>query len=80
MMPLYNRLTGVGFSHAYFGATRHAITVGFISLMIMGMAGQGRPDPQRYRPENALRACAARSSSSISADPPRHDADRHRLD
>ena len=43
MMPFYNRLLGAGFSHAYFGATRHAITVGFISLMIMGMAGRVVP-------------------------------------
>ena len=43
MMPFYNRLLGVGFSHTYFGATRHAITVGFISLMIMGMAGKVVP-------------------------------------
>jgi hypothetical protein len=27
-----------GFSHAYYGAIRHAITVGFISLMIVGVA------------------------------------------
>ena len=43
MMPLYNHLAGVSFSHAYFGATRHAITVGFISLMIMGMAARVVP-------------------------------------
>lgn len=43
MMPFYNHLLGVGFSHAYFGAARHAITVGFISLMIMGMAGKVVP-------------------------------------
>ncbi len=43
LMPFYNRLVGVGFSHAYFGATRHAITVGFISLMIMGMAAKVVP-------------------------------------
>ncbi len=30
----------IGFSHAYFGAVRHAVTVGFISLMILGMAGK----------------------------------------
>ena len=30
----------MGFSHAYFGAVRHAITVGFISLMILGMAAK----------------------------------------
>lgn len=33
----------IGFSHAYYGAVRHAITVGFISLMIMGMAGKVVP-------------------------------------
>ncbi len=27
----------IGFSHAYYGSIRHAITVGFISLMIMGV-------------------------------------------
>ncbi|MBV8488501.1 MAG: NnrS family protein, partial [Planctomycetaceae bacterium] len=43
LMPVYNRLVGLGFSHAYFGATRHAITVGFISLMIMGMAAKVVP-------------------------------------
>ncbi len=28
----------IGFSHAYYGAIRHAITVGFVSLMIVGVA------------------------------------------
>jgi hypothetical protein len=28
----------LGFSHAYYGAVRHAVTVGFISLMIVGVA------------------------------------------
>jgi hypothetical protein len=31
---------GLPFSHAYHGAIRHAITVGFISLMIMGIAAR----------------------------------------
>lgn len=31
------------FSHAYFGAIRHAITVGFISLMIIGVAARVVP-------------------------------------
>lgn len=40
------------FSHAYFGAIRHAITVGFISLMIVGVAACVVPilngvDPRR---------------------------------
>lgn len=33
----------IGFSHAYGGAVRHAITVGFISLMILGMAAKVVP-------------------------------------
>jgi hypothetical protein len=33
----------VGFSHAYYGAIRHAITVGFISLMIVGVAARVVP-------------------------------------
>ncbi len=32
--------TTLGFSHAYYGAIRHAITVGFISLMIVGVAAK----------------------------------------
>lgn len=35
--------TQIGFSHAYYGAIRHAITVGFISLMIVGMAAKVVP-------------------------------------
>lgn len=30
----------MGFSHAYYGAIRHAITVGFISLMILGVSAR----------------------------------------
>lgn len=33
----------MGFSHAYYGAARHAITVGFVSLMIMGVAAKVVP-------------------------------------
>jgi hypothetical protein len=32
-----------GFSHAYYGAVRHAITVGFVSLMIVGVAAKVVP-------------------------------------
>lgn len=32
-----------GFSHAYYGAIRHAITVGFVSMMILGVAGRVVP-------------------------------------
>jgi hypothetical protein len=33
----------MGFSHAYYGAIRHAVTVGFISLMIVGVAAKVVP-------------------------------------
>jgi hypothetical protein len=35
--------TQLGFSHAYYGAIRHAITVGFVSLMIVGVAAKVVP-------------------------------------
>ncbi len=38
-----HRAVEIGFSHAYGGAVRHAITVGFISLMILGMAAKVVP-------------------------------------
>ncbi|HJP84329.1 MAG TPA: hypothetical protein VJ835_12585 [Fimbriimonadaceae bacterium] len=34
--PIQLRLLGAPFSHAYTGASRHAVTVGFISQMILG--------------------------------------------
>ncbi|HEY8505669.1 MAG TPA: NnrS family protein [Gemmataceae bacterium] len=34
---------GIGFSHAYYGAVRHAVTVGFLSLMIVGVAARVVP-------------------------------------
>jgi len=39
-LPVHQAATGIKFSHAYYGAIRHAITVGFISLMIMGIAAR----------------------------------------
>ena len=36
--PLHLQATGTAFSHAYTGAIRHAVTVGFISQMIVGVA------------------------------------------
>jgi len=33
----------IGFSHAYYGAIRHAATVGFISMMILGVAAKFVP-------------------------------------
>jgi hypothetical protein len=35
--------TLLGFSHAYYGAARHAVTVGFVSLMIVGVAARVVP-------------------------------------
>ncbi|HLK13462.1 MAG TPA: hypothetical protein VKT78_01545, partial [Fimbriimonadaceae bacterium] len=35
--PIHLRLIGAPFSHAYTGAIRHALTVGFISQMILGV-------------------------------------------
>jgi NnrS protein len=46
MMPfflLYGIATHQGFAHAYMGAHRHAFTVGFISMMIMGVAARVVP-------------------------------------
>jgi hypothetical protein len=43
LLPVYQAASGIPFSHAYYGGIRHAITVGFISLMIMGMAAKVVP-------------------------------------
>ncbi len=46
MMPfflVYGIFTRQGFAHAYMGAHRHAFTVGFISMMIMGVAARVVP-------------------------------------
>ncbi len=46
MMPLlmpYSAWQGEGFSHAFWGAHRHAFTVGFISMMILGVSSRVVP-------------------------------------
>lgn len=46
MLPLflvYGVVTHQGFSHSFLGAYRHAYTVGFVSLMIMGVASRVVP-------------------------------------
>jgi len=46
MMPfflLYGVLTHQGFAHSYLGAHRHAFTVGFISMMILGVSSRVVP-------------------------------------
>lgn len=41
--PVYGILTGQYFAHSYLGAYRHAFTVGFISMLIMGVASRVTP-------------------------------------
>jgi hypothetical protein len=54
LLPVYQSLVlplfaaggdaaAAGFSHAYYGAVRHAVTVGFVSLMIVGVAAKVVP-------------------------------------
>jgi len=42
-LPVYMAMQEMAFSHAYYGAIRHAITVGFVSMMIMGVSGKVVP-------------------------------------
>lgn len=55
LLPAYTAARHVVFSHAYFGGYRHAFTVGFISMMIVGVSSKVVPvlgglDPVRLRP------------------------------
>jgi hypothetical protein len=45
----------IGFSHAYYGATRHAVTVGFVSLMIVGVASKVVPTLRGADPRGLTR-------------------------
>jgi hypothetical protein len=54
-LPAYMKAVHIPFSHAFYGAIRHSITVGFVSLMIMGVAWKVVPmlngiDPRRLSP------------------------------
>ena len=54
LLPVYTAARHVLFSHAYFGGYRHAFTVGFISMMIVGVSSKVVPvlgglDPRRLR-------------------------------
>jgi hypothetical protein len=54
LLPVYTAARHVVFSHAYFGGYRHAFTVGFISLMIVGVSSKVVPvlgglDPRQVR-------------------------------
>jgi hypothetical protein len=44
LAPAHRFASGIPFSHAYHGAIRHAITVGFVSMMITGMAAKVVPN------------------------------------
>lgn len=83
LFPAYQRVSGLAFSHAYYGAIRHAVTVGFVSLIIMGMAGRvapllrgcasGHHLPSLWGPFLLINAgCFARVASQVSSD--WHDA------
>ena len=41
--PLYGVLTHQVFAHTYMGSQRHAFTVGFISMMILGVSSRVVP-------------------------------------
>jgi len=54
LLPVYTAARHVVFSHAYFGGYRHAFTVGFISMMIVGVSSKivpvlGGLDPRQLR-------------------------------
>jgi len=78
LLPVYRSVSGIPFSHAYYGATRHAITVGFISLMIVGVAAKVVPTlrgvpserlPRLWLPFILINAgCALRVALQIGTD------------
>jgi hypothetical protein len=43
LFPLYGWLTRQVFAHTYMGSHRHAFTVGFISIMILGVSSRVVP-------------------------------------
>ncbi|WP_337173377.1 DUF1858 domain-containing protein [Paludisphaera sp.] len=78
LLPAYAAASGIPFSHAYYGAIRHAVTVGFVSQMIMGFAAKVVPtlngvDPRRltrlWGPYLLINAgCALRVTSQTLTD------------
>jgi hypothetical protein len=46
-LPIERALVHVPFSHAFYGSIRHAITVGFISQMIVGISARVVPELRR---------------------------------
>jgi hypothetical protein len=73
LLPAYQALSGLPFSHAYYGAIRHAVTVGFVSQLIVGVSTLVVPLTPRtatLRPTLLLLnlGCALRVSLQISSD------------
>ena len=73
LLPAYQALSGTPFSHAYYGAIRHAVTVGFVSQMIVGVSTLVvplRPRTAALRPTLALLnlGCFLRVGLQISSD------------
>jgi hypothetical protein len=55
MMPfflLYGALTHQVFAHTYMGSHRHAFTVGFINMMILGVCLAGHCSDEDFLPLN----------------------------
>ena len=72
-LPAYQAASGLPFSHAYYGAIRHAVTVGFLSQMIVGVSSLVVPLTPRtatLRPTLALLnlGCFLRVTLQISSD------------
>jgi hypothetical protein len=73
LLPVYQAVSGLPFSHAYYGAIRHAVTVGFVSQMIVGVSTLVVPLTPRHatlRPVLVLlnAGCLLRVSLQISSD------------
>lgn len=54
-MPIYQVISDIKFSHAYYGSIRHAITVGFVSMMIVGMSSKVVPMLRGISPDRLPR-------------------------
>jgi hypothetical protein len=70
LFPLYGALTHQVFAHAYMGSHRHAFTVGFISLMIMGVSSRVVPilagiDSKRINSRHSSTPHQSRAANSM---------------
>ena len=73
LLPAYQAVSGLPFSHAYYGAIRHAVTVGFVSQMIVGVSALVVPLTPRtatLRPTLLLLnlGCLVRVSLQVASD------------